>query len=57
MPFTNFGTVKFVDAYATTPKGDMITPDGADVIILQKNNIDITKVTEGFRQSEITYIA
>jgi hypothetical protein len=56
VPFTNFGTVKFDLAYATTPE-DMFTPEGADIILIQQNNRTLTKVTEGLLQNEITYIA
>jgi hypothetical protein len=49
--------VKFDHAYATTPKEDRITPDGADIVIIKQNNKVITKVTEGMLQTEITYIA
>jgi hypothetical protein len=57
VPFTNFGTVKFDLAYATTPNEDMFTPEGADIILIQQNNRTLTKVTEGLLQNEITYIA
>ena len=44
VPFCNFGTVEFTNAYATTTAGGRVTPDGAKMIVMQSNGQDITSV-------------
>jgi hypothetical protein len=46
VPFCNFGVVEFTNAYATTTANQHVTPNGATVIILQKNGLDVTSVEE-----------
>ncbi|KAF8702183.1 hypothetical protein AX14_014488 [Amanita brunnescens Koide BX004] len=61
VPFTDFGTVKFKEARAETTDDDhsspvIITPDGADFIVIQENKRNLTSVTEYEFGLTVTYI-
>jgi hypothetical protein len=55
VPFTDFGTVTFTNAYATTTSGSQITPDGATIIDIEQNGKVLTSVTESSSGVTISY--
>jgi len=55
VPFCDFGTVQFVNASATTTSGKNVSPDGAEVFIIQKNGVDKTSVQVKSNNVTISY--
>ncbi|KAG9000899.1 hypothetical protein FRB93_012504 [Tulasnella sp. JGI-2019a] len=56
VPFANFGTVTFTDAYATTPSGRKINPDGAIIIDIKQNDVVLTSATTGANTVTVKHI-
>ena len=56
VPFTDFGTVAFTNAYATTTSGSQISPNGAQIIDIEQNNKVLTSVTESSSGVTISYV-
>ncbi|KAF8340202.1 peptidase A4 family-domain-containing protein [Amanita rubescens] len=56
VPFCNFGTVAFTNAYATTSTGSQITPNGATIIDIEQKNKVLTSVTENSNGVTIQYV-
>ncbi len=55
VPFNDFGTVIFTDAFALTAGGEIFTPDGAIISLIAQNNETITSVDEGLLGVTISY--
>ncbi|KAF8342494.1 peptidase A4 family-domain-containing protein [Amanita rubescens] len=55
VPFNDFGTVIFTDAFALTAGGEILTPDGAIITLIAQNNETITSVDEGLLGVTISY--
>jgi len=55
VPFCDFGSVAFTNAYATTSSGSHISPNGATVIDIEQNNQVLTSVSENSNGVTITY--
>ncbi|KAG9007962.1 hypothetical protein FRB94_008287 [Tulasnella sp. JGI-2019a] len=56
IPFANFGTVTFTNAYATSPSGTKISPAGATIIDIEQNNVVLTSVTTGANTVTVKYV-
>jgi len=57
VPVCNFGKVEFTDAYATRTHGHRrVTPDGADILVMQKGDEVITSVHENRNGVTIKYL-
>ncbi len=56
VPFCDFGTVAFTNAYATTTSGSHITPNGATIIDIEQNNKVLTSVSENSNGVTISYV-
>ncbi|KAF8673947.1 hypothetical protein AX14_005273 [Amanita brunnescens Koide BX004] len=54
--FTDFGTVNFTNAYATTTSGSQISPNGATIIDIEQKGKVLTNVTETANGVIITYV-
>ncbi|KAF8342490.1 peptidase A4 family-domain-containing protein [Amanita rubescens] len=55
VPFNNFGTVIFKGALAVTAGGEILTPDGAIISLIEQNDVVITSVDEGLTGVTISY--
>ena len=55
VPFNDFGTVTFKDAFARTAGGKTSTPDGAIIALIAQDNTPITSVHEGPLGVTISY--
>ncbi|KAG8991368.1 hypothetical protein FRB94_014603 [Tulasnella sp. JGI-2019a] len=56
VPFANFDTVTFTNAYATTPSGSTISPTGATIIEIEQNNVLVTSVSTGTNTVTVKYM-
>ncbi|KAK2463900.1 hypothetical protein APHAL10511_004072 [Amanita phalloides] len=55
VPFCDFGSVDFTNAFATTSSGSQMTPSGATEIDIKQNNVVLTSVSESSSGVTITY--
>jgi len=55
VPFCDFGSVAFTNAYATTSTGSQISPNGATIIDIEQKRQVLTSVTENSNGVTITY--
>lgn len=55
VPLTDFGTVAFTNAFATTTSGSQISPNGATIIDMEQNGKILTSVSESSSGVSITY--
>jgi len=55
VPFCDFGSVAFTNAFATTSTGSQISPNGATIIDIEQNNQVLTSVSENSNGVTITY--
>jgi hypothetical protein len=56
VPFANFGTVSFTNAYALTSSGAKITPSGATIIDLKQGSTVYTTVTTSSSAVTVKYV-
>jgi len=56
VPFCDFGTVAFTNAYATTKSGSKVSPNGATVIDIKQNGKVLTSVSENSSGVTIKYV-
>jgi len=56
VPFANFGTVTFTNAYATTNSGSTVGPSGATLIDIQQNSQTLTSVSTGTNTVTVSYV-
>ena len=56
VPFPDFGTVTFTDAYATSTDGSSISPDGATIVDIEQNDQALTSSSASGSSVTIQYV-
>ncbi|KAG8853249.1 hypothetical protein FRB96_008333 [Tulasnella sp. 330] len=56
VPFSNFGTVTFTKAHATTNSGKTVNPASANIVDIEQNGVILTHVKKNSKEVVVKYV-